>query len=217
MSDGSVEQGLKEAAEGKLVDAPKELVIPALVPGDSPVLHLAAAPVLAGGPQTKELVQTLFRAADAYDGFGIAAPQIGESKAVFVVTLPGIRFAVLNPVIKAFGGPAELSQEGCLSYPGALVWMPRRRDVTIVFQDENGHAHQITATGVLSKVIQHEVDHLRGHTIMDDAVPALEKKDEPKPEAHTPSSDVRRETPEREGRQTPPQPRFAESEPDAAG
>lgn len=193
----------------------KSIEIPALVPGDAPVLHMAAQPVLAGGPETKALVARLFTAADAYDGFGCAAPQIGESKNVFVVTLPYARFAVLNPVIKAFGGPAELSKEGCLSYPGAAVWMPRRRDVTLVFQDENGKAHQITATGMLSKVIQHEVDHLRGRTIMDDAVPALEKKDEPKPETQPVGRDDNGA--EREGRQAPPQPRYAEESSDAAG
>lgn len=193
----------------------RAIEIPALVPGDAAVLHMAAQPVLAGSAEVKALVQRLYTAADAYDGFGCAAPQIGEGKNVFVVTLPYARFAVLNPVIKAFGGPAELSQEGCLSYPGAAVWMPRRRDVTLVFQDENGRAHQITATGMLSKVIQHEVDHLRGRTIMDDAVPALERKDEPKPTAQ-PVDGSGKPADKREVVQAPPQPRYAEEESDAA-
>ncbi len=105
------------------------------------------------------------------DGIGLAAPQIGVNIRFFVVDTQekdGIgRLNLCNPKITYKSDDQVSMTEGCLSVPG--VYLPVTRPVTIKveFQKLNGKTITMTATGLLARVIQHEMDHLDGEIFLD--------------------------------------------------
>jgi peptide deformylase len=103
-------------------------------------------------------------------GLGLAAPQIGVSKRVFVYDVGEGQHAVVNPRIVKRSGE-EVSIEGCLSIPGLQGEVPRALRVTITGLDENGEKVKIKAEGLLARVFQHEIDHLDGMMFVDRAYP----------------------------------------------
>ncbi|OGZ59480.1 MAG: peptide deformylase [Candidatus Spechtbacteria bacterium RIFCSPLOWO2_12_FULL_38_22] len=116
------------------------------------------------------------------DGLGLAAPQIGISKAVFVIppdyapkvrtlSIPLSLFSPLfpttyiNPRIVGYLGVKEEWEEGCLSIRGVYYKIRRYNEVVLEAQAENGKKFSITTKGLLAKVFQHETDHLNGTLI----------------------------------------------------
>jgi peptide deformylase len=73
---------------------------------------------------------------------------------------------LVNPVIVKKSG-SEAQEEGCLSVPDAQVRVKRAKAVTVEYLDENGQAKRVRATGLLARVLQHEIDHLNGRVIID--------------------------------------------------
>ncbi|HBY81480.1 MAG TPA: peptide deformylase, partial [Cyanobacteria bacterium UBA11148] len=66
---------------------------------------------------------------------------------------------LINPSIKRFGPNLCDVQEGCLSVPGVYLDVKRPEEVEVSYKDENGHPKTLKATGLLSRAIQHEMDH----------------------------------------------------------
>lgn len=134
-----------------------------------PVLRLKAREVEAFDRPLKDLLEEMFQIMDAADGVGLAAPQIGISKRIFVVDIrkgPEYRFAAVNPVL-ALSGRKETSGEGCLSIPGAYGEVSRSSQAQLTAFDAEGKRFQMQATGLLARVFQHEVDHLDGMFYVD--------------------------------------------------
>ncbi|MGM0482891.1 MAG: peptide deformylase [Patescibacteria group bacterium] len=115
------------------------------------------------------------------DGYAIAAPQIGESVRVFLVS--GVLFqnikgedepqndrVYINPVIRKSSKETGLMEEGCLSVRGWYGEVQRHKKVKIEAFTEEGKKFQEGATGILSQVFQHEIDHLNGILFIDKAV-----------------------------------------------
>jgi peptide deformylase len=113
-------------------------------------------------------------------GIGLAAPQVGISKRLFVMDITYDREEVtradgsndfeysnfaplvfINPIIKNKQGEV-LYEEGCLSLPGLYEEVKRAETVTVDYQDVEGNSHSIDADELLSICIQHENDHLDG-------------------------------------------------------
>ncbi len=125
-----------------------------------------------------EMIDTMHEAA----GIGLAAQQVGralqlcvvdlrESDASFAYELDGARppkelfmpMAIANPVLEVGKGvPTEVVEEGCLSFPNIRGDVSRPVAITVRFQDEAGRPHVLSCDGLLSRCIQHEVDHLNG-------------------------------------------------------
>ncbi len=102
------------------------------------------------------------------DGVGLAGPQVGVSKKIFVVHIRGEKPIVfINPSIIATSIETGVYEEGCLSIPGVYHDVVRPLRVTIQAQDVNGKAFTIEADGLLARVIQHENDHLYGKLYID--------------------------------------------------
>lgn len=102
------------------------------------------------------------------DGVGLAGPQVGVSKKIFVVHIRGEKPIVfINPSIIATSIETGVYEEGCLSIPGVYHDVVRPLRVTIQAQDVNGKAFTIEADGPLARVIQHENDHLYGKLYID--------------------------------------------------
>ncbi len=110
----------------------------------------------------QSLINDLRDTCEAYRGEGIAAPQIGVNKRVFVVGVDKSAFKVyVNPEIIDSDGK-ERNKEGCLSFPGIVEFVERAEDVTVKAQDEIGEEFTVSADGVEAIALQHEMDHLDG-------------------------------------------------------
>jgi len=104
-------------------------------------------------------------------GAGLACPQIGVSKRMFVAkqffTDPtgketSVDIIFINPEIISKSKNTNIMYEGCLSIPNTYGKVERANKITIKYQDENGEYKKMKAEGFFSRVIQHENDHLDG-------------------------------------------------------
>jgi len=101
-------------------------------------------------------------------GVGLAAPQIGKSIRMFVMDVEKKQYALLNPQVLSIGGSMVEFEEGCLSYPGFVGPVVRPDKISIEAIDiETGKKTKIKASGLLARVIQHEIDHLDGILFID--------------------------------------------------
>jgi peptide deformylase len=134
------------------------------------VLRRQAEPVKKVSEDIRKLVDEMFETCAAESGVGLAAPQVGVSKRVIVLDLSHLDiepFCLINPVIKRRFGPLETEAEGCLSIPGLFMDVTRHRDVVVEGRDEKGRLFRMDASDLLSRAIQHEVDHLDGKLFVD--------------------------------------------------
>ena len=114
------------------------------------------------------LIDAMFDTLDEADGVGLAGPQVGVDKRLFIVSLSdGTRKAFINPEIVETSVETCPYEEGCLSIPGVYHNVIRPSKVKVFAQDEKGHAFTLDASGLLARVIQHENDHLDGKLFID--------------------------------------------------
>lgn len=126
-------------------------------------------------PDPREIprwVEAMVRIMRENDGVGIAAPQVGMGERFFVTALPRdeVRLFV-NPQILSRSGRTVRSEESCLSLPGITADVKRNAWVTVRYFDGDNEAREMTARGLLARVIQHEVDHLNGVLFVDHLQP----------------------------------------------
>jgi peptide deformylase len=115
----------------------------------------------------RELIRDMSEALTAEPGrAGLAAPQVGILKRLFVYDLGYGPRCLVNPEIVS-GEGEEAHDEGCLSIPGIYVSVPRYREVSMRCVLPSGHTVQIEAEGFPGRVLQHECDHLDGVLIID--------------------------------------------------
>ncbi|MEO0766778.1 MAG: peptide deformylase [Pseudomonadota bacterium] len=115
-----------------------------------------------------DMLETMYSA----PGRGLAAPQVGVLKRLFVMDATwkeGIATPVIciNPEIISRGSDATTSAEGCLSIPGVTADVTRPTDVRMVWTDLSGRVHEKDLTGFAALCAQHELDHLDGIMTLD--------------------------------------------------
>lgn len=103
-----------------------------------------------------------------HDGIGLAANQLGESLRVAIVQIDdesGL-FEMINPkIIKKKGKTIDV--EGCLSFPDVYGTVERFDEITVRFVDREGYEVEVETSGYLSRVMQHEIEHLDGKLFTD--------------------------------------------------
>lgn len=138
--------------------------------------------------ETQKIIKQMIDILDKLEGIGVglAAPQIGKNKSVFIVKLhltskkgsktdkkPEKRdkkyLVVINPKIINLSGQEKTLEEGCLSVEKYFGKVKRYDKVFIKATDENGKEFEYSATGVAAQIIQHEMDHLSGILFLDKA------------------------------------------------
>lgn len=140
-------------------------VRPILLLGD-PRLRLKGLPVDSFGKYLHELLDDLAQTMRAAPGVGLAAPQLGEALNACVIEIEGQLHELVNPrIVKATGDDRDL--EGCLSIPGYAAYVTRRERVWVVAQNRSGRKFKVAGTGLLSRALQHELDHLNGKLYID--------------------------------------------------
>jgi peptide deformylase len=137
-----------------------------------PVLRKKAAPVSRFTPQLLELLDDMIETMFDAEGIGLAAPQVGISKSIIVVRNEDKVLELINPEI-IDGEGEELDIEGCLSFPGVYAEVPRFNRLGVKGMNRAGKSITITARGLMSRVLQHEIDHLNGIVLIDKAVRLL--------------------------------------------
>ena len=142
------------------------MIIPIRTLGD-PVLKTSSKPVERFDESLRHLVEDMF--ATMYDapGVGLAAPQVGTSLRLFVFDdgVTGPMF-MANPELLSAEGEM-LEEEGCLSIPGPFYLTRRSAKIVCRGQDLHGKTYEMAGEGLLSRIFQHETDHLRGTLFID--------------------------------------------------
>ncbi len=142
-----------------------------------PVLRAAARPLERGEittPAVQKLIDDMIETMAEYHGVGLAAPQIHESRRLFVATLDTAEdapaeppVAIINPEITVVGKDRVEDWEGCLSIPDIRGRVPRAREIRVRAYDRKGERIEIRASDFAARVIQHETDHLDGILFFD--------------------------------------------------
>jgi peptide deformylase len=153
---------------------------------NSPVLRQKGSPVVKFDAELRKLAADMVETMHEAEGIGLAAQQIGLAiqfcvidlrpvDADFEWTLDGQKppldlwmpQAIANPRITLIPGKETSYEEGCLSFPGIRGDVIRTDAIRVEFQSADGGTHVLVCTGLLSRCIQHEADHLNGVLFID--------------------------------------------------
>ena len=136
-----------------------------------PRLRTLAEPVVNFDHSLKKLTEDMLETMYQGSGIGLAATQVNIHKRIVVVDISEGKnspLILVNPILKKIVNPEKKSfSEGCLSVPGFYEELIRPSSVEINASDVNGEEVNIVAEGLLSVVIQHEMDHLDGKMMVD--------------------------------------------------
>ena len=129
----------------------------------------------------KQLISDMFETMYKADGLGLAGPQVGISKRIFVIDasplsedfpeLAGFKKAFINARIIEREGEKMTDNEGCLSLPGISEEVGRPSRIRIQYVDEDFNEHDEVYEGWAARVIQHEYDHIDGILFVDHLAP----------------------------------------------
>ncbi len=132
------------------------------------VLRAQAQNVVEVDEQIKALIKEMFITMEEERGIGLAAPQIGRSIRLFVCHADKDKQRVfINPELLSTSEELSDYEEGCLSIPGLYADIKRPRDIKVQAYNEKGRPFTLEASGLLARVIQHELDHLNGKLFID--------------------------------------------------
>lgn len=131
-----------------------------------PVLKKVCAEVTKIDKRVKKLLDDMAETMYAAEGVGIAAPQVGVPIRAIVVDVEQKRYDLINPVITYKEG-AVTDSEGCLSCPELFGDVERAEKIRVKYTTRFHKEKELEADGLLSRCIQHEVDHLNGRLFID--------------------------------------------------
>ncbi|MEX0769845.1 MAG: peptide deformylase [Balneolaceae bacterium] len=148
-----------------------------IVTYNDPVLRQKTSPVQENSEELQALIESMFQTMYHASGVGLAAPQIGSLLRAFVIDADSITskeediefgpLAFINPEIIEHKGPKVKMEEGCLSIPEVRDDVTRPQSVIINYLDREFNRQQLELSGWLSRVVQHEYDHLNGVLFLD--------------------------------------------------
>ena len=165
------------------------MIRPILAYGN-PILNQPSSKVDIQNEDISNLIIDLWETMYNANGVGLAAPQIGVLKQIFIIDfdyfkeeesfkkseIEKFQQVFINPKITDEYGENFLFSEGCLSIPDISEELSRKNTIKIEFLDEKFNLKKITCSGVIARVIQHEYDHLKG-ILFTDRISSLRKKE----------------------------------------
>lgn len=131
-----------------------------------PILHQICEPVKHFDSTLQDLLDDMLILMKTSKGIGLAAPQVGILKRLFICEIADKNISIMNPTIKNARGETEM-EEGCLSLPGIKVSITRKQSIRLSGYDFNGQKIDLAMTDLWARVAQHELDHLNGILICD--------------------------------------------------
>jgi len=149
-----------------------------LIPPTDPRVQSAIAPFNndmlkeEGFKDRKELSEAMFDTMKKYGGIGLSANQVGLPFNMFVLgdhpeVEKNLKMTCFNPMIISSSVEEETMKEGCLTFPFVFLNITRPRKVVVKYEDENGDLKEGSLDGMISRVFQHEHDHMLGKTFVD--------------------------------------------------
>ena len=137
-----------------------------------PILRKESAPIEKVDNDLRKLLDDMLETMYAAPGIGLAAVQVGILKRLIVIDISKDKekknpLFLINPEIVSKSKNTSMYEEGCLSLPGHFAEIERPSECQINFLDYNGKKKEISAKGLLSTCIQHELDHLNGILFID--------------------------------------------------
>ena len=128
-------------------------------------------------PELQSFIDDLIETGIDSNGVGIAAPQVYESKRIFIISSrPNTRYpsapelgpiALINPEIVSHSSEKEKDWEGCLSIPGIRGLVPRYKRVKVKYVTRDGISKEDEFSDFVARIFQHELDHLDGIVFLD--------------------------------------------------
>lgn len=164
------------------------MILP-IYPYGSPVLRTETTPVEQDSPELQQLLDDMIETMHGASGIGLAAPQVGRTERLFVVDLSAVAgdleeevgevpdwaqgpLAFINPeIVDADEDELCDYEEGCLSIPDIRENVVRPDHIRVRFLDRSLEPHEVEASGMLARVVQHEFDHLNGILFIDHISP----------------------------------------------
>lgn len=111
-----------------------------------------------------ELIKSMAKVMFVQGGIGLAAPQVGVLKRIFIMGNPEELIACINPKIVSVSEDRETGQEGCLSFPNLWLNVKRPAKIKVSYQNVTGEEVEAELDGLHARVFLHEFDHLMGVT-----------------------------------------------------
>ena len=156
----------------------------------NPILNQPSSKVDIENEDISNLIDDMWETMNNANGVGLAAPQIGVLKQIFITDfdyfkeeesfnkseIEKFQQVFINPKIIDEYGENFLFSEGCLSIPDISEELSRKNTLKIEFLDEKFNSIKITCSGVIARVIQHECDHLKG-ILFTDRISSLRKRE----------------------------------------
>lgn len=157
------------------------MILPVYLYGH-PILRQEVEDITPDYPDLKKLIDDMWETMYHSEGVGLAAPQIGKSIALIVLdgspledSFPecaNSKMVLINPELEVIEDSDPVSRpEGCLSLPDMSENVKRYEHVRLKWLDENFQEHEEEFTGFLSRIMQHEYDHLLGEVYIDHIAP----------------------------------------------
>lgn len=153
---------------------------------DNPILRAQSKDILRFTKNHRLLIEEMKQSVVKEKGLGLAAPQIGKNIKLVVLNITSdviksidplgvekdvfVPTVLINPEINSYSEEETIMEEGCLSLPGIFGYVKRPKRIEVTYRDENLKENNIHAGGIIARVIQHEVDHLRGILFIDKVI-----------------------------------------------
>ena len=152
---------MAEKRELKLIPPNDPRVLSAIAPFQNDMLKEE------GFRDRKELTEKMFELMRKYGGIGLSANQVGLPFNMFVLgdhpqLENGLKMACFNPMIISSSEEKVVMKEGCLTFPFLWLSITRPRKVVVKYEDENGELKEGHLDGMMSRIFQHEYDHMLG-------------------------------------------------------
>ncbi len=138
-----------------------------------PLLRQKADKIQSVGTAEREIAKTMMQIMLKAPGVGLAANQIGILKQIVTIffvdqeTKKEIQYTLFNPNITYYSEEKIIMEEGCLSLPEQFAEIERPQNIVVEYLDENNKLIKKEVSGVESRILQHEIDHLSGKLFVD--------------------------------------------------
>ena len=161
-------RGYKMSKELKLIPPSDPRVLSAIAPFNDNMLKEE------GFENRKELSDLMFDTMKKYGGIGLTCNQVGLPFNMFVLgdhiqLENGLKMTCFNPFIVTRSEETVVMKEGCLTYPFLFLSITRPRKVVVKYEDENKELKEAHLDGMMSRIFQHEYDHIMGRTFTERA------------------------------------------------
>jgi peptide deformylase len=154
--------------ENSVIQKVNDEVVPfVLVKDDDSILHNQIPEYIVESlpnPIMSKLIARLKMTMQINGGIGLSANQCGVNERVFIIGNEFFQMACINPKIINFSGNDKRKREGCLSYPGLYLNIPRHDSVEVEYYTESGEKKTHTFDGLTAQIFQHEMEHMEGKT-----------------------------------------------------